>query len=96
MDNKYRTCLLHIDCDANLDCFFYIHNSSCEKVMFSQVSVCPQEEVYTPWVDTQGRHPTSFSDAFGRGRIPGTPLDPPMGSLAKQRFEFTESLRKVH
>ena len=28
-----------------------VRNSSCGKVMFLQVSVCPQEEVYTPQAD---------------------------------------------
>ena len=31
---------------------FTVHNSSCGKVMFSQVSVCTQGEVYTPVADT--------------------------------------------
>ena len=31
------------------NCIFTARNSSCGKVMFSQVSVCPPGEVYTPW-----------------------------------------------
>ena len=44
--------LKHFDVRYN----FTVRNSSCGKVMFSQVSVCPRgEEVYTP--PPAGRHP---------------------------------------
>ena len=35
--------------------FITVHNSSCRKVMFSQVSVCPQGEEYNP-----ERHPLAY------------------------------------
>ena len=67
---------------------FTVRNSSCGKVMFSQVSVCPRGEVYTPrqtspsplsadtpWADTPGRH-TSPTDTPSADTPPGrhTPL----------------------
>ena len=37
--------------------FITVHNSSCRKVMFSQVSVCPQGEEYNHWQTPPSLHP---------------------------------------
>ena len=56
----------------NLVCTFTVRNSSCRKVMFSQVSVCPRG-MYTPQANTlslemataaDDTHPTGMHSCF--------------------------------
>ena len=58
---------------------FTVRNSSCRKVMFSQVSVCPRGGVVhppwpdttPPWADTPARHHTPQPDTPWAGIPPG-------------------------
>ena len=52
-----------------------VRNSSCGKVMFSQVSVCPRGEVYIPQAETPlpGRHTLPGKTPLGRN----PPWQPP-------------------
>ena len=61
-----------------------VRNSSCGKVMFSQVSVCPQGEVCTPWADTPWQTHPSWVDTPPPPRQTPPRQTPPRQTPPKQ------------